>query len=137
MRPTDPVLILDAIPMVLHCPECGTQHIDEPDPEKGWDNPPHRSHLCQKCSCIWRPADVATDGVLCVRTEGSADTWDPLSVICAVCLHERRDHYSGEVWGGEVVFMCWYRPHPYTGGRCSCPRFVEPSLTASGRTYDS
>src|SRR5574340_600312 len=26
---------------------------------KGWDNPPHRSHLCHGCGHIWRPADVA------------------------------------------------------------------------------
>ena len=31
------------IDMVLHCPKCGTQHIDEPEPENDWDNPPHKS----------------------------------------------------------------------------------------------
>jgi len=43
------------IPMVLHCPTCGHQHIDAPKPEAGWHNPPHRSHLCEQCKTIWRP----------------------------------------------------------------------------------
>jgi hypothetical protein len=61
------------IPMVLWCPACGTQHIDSPS--EGWDNPPHRSHLCGSCGCIWRPADVATVGVEATATRGSADNW--------------------------------------------------------------
>jgi len=85
------------IDMVLHCPACGLQHIDAPDYEKPayfdasrgevitgpdrrpseglpWTNPPHRSHLCHNCGFIWRPADVATNGVLAVKTKGSADS---------------------------------------------------------------
>lgn len=64
------------IPMVLHCPACGHQHIDAP--EQGWDNPPHRSHLCHQCGTIWRPADVPTTGVAAVSTRDSADTWPPV-----------------------------------------------------------
>ena len=66
-------LLTDPIPMVLHCPACGAQHIDAPTPE--WDNPPHRSHLCGSCGCIWRPADVATVGVEAATTAGDADNW--------------------------------------------------------------
>ncbi len=65
------------IPMILHCPECGHQHIDAPDPASGWTNPPHRSHLCGRCGCIWRPADVATAGVARISTAGADDTWRP------------------------------------------------------------
>jgi len=68
----------EVVPMLLFCPECGLQHIDEPDertPE--WDNPPHRSHLCHGCGCIWRPADIPTEGVLNLATSGQADTWAP------------------------------------------------------------
>lgn len=61
------------IDMVLFCPQCGVQHIDEPSP--GWDNPPHRSHLCCVCKHVWRPADVCTNGVAFVHTKGSADSW--------------------------------------------------------------
>lgn len=56
------------------------QHIDAPDygatgnPEP-WTNPPHRSHLCHGCDCVWRPADVSTNGVAELKTRGKADTW--------------------------------------------------------------
>lgn len=65
--------------MVLHCPECGRQHIDEPNEAAGWGNPPHKSHLCRKedggCGNVWRPADIPTNGVRAVATRGKADTW--------------------------------------------------------------
>jgi predicted RNA-binding Zn-ribbon protein involved in translation (DUF1610 family) len=75
--------------MVLHCPACGQQHIDAPDPEPPmiyamglcasgsrpfWGNPPHRSHLCHGCGHIWRPADVPTTGVQAVKTRGKNDS---------------------------------------------------------------
>lgn len=77
------------IPMILHCPTCGLQHIDEAEmppmtyalgmvaasTRPLWGNPPHRSHLCARCSCIWRPADVPTEGVQAVATRGEKDTW--------------------------------------------------------------
>lgn len=67
------------IPMVLHCPRCGEQHIDDATEE--WPNPPHRSHQCQApgCNTIWRPADVATAGVHHISTKGKSDNWEPAS----------------------------------------------------------
>jgi hypothetical protein len=80
------------IDMILHCPLCGVQHIDtadfEDDPSMlsvritrkvydGWTNPPHRSHLCSACGNVWRPADVATNGVREIKTRGKGDTWNP------------------------------------------------------------
>ena len=79
------------IDMVLFCPKCGVQHIDAPEgqfypghtAEESaavneyyglWNNPPHRSHLCHGCGHIWRPADVATNGVKAVKTQGKADS---------------------------------------------------------------
>lgn len=77
------------IDMILFCPACGLQHIDEPDGvivlagrsladavrvEGAWTNPPHRSHLCHGCGHIWRPADVATNGVAGLATHGKADS---------------------------------------------------------------
>ena len=69
------------IDMVLHCPACGIQHIDYREYTHGnygrkldWDNPPHRSHLCRGCGHIWRPADVPTNGVAAVKTNGKADS---------------------------------------------------------------
>lgn len=88
----------DPIDMILHCPKCGMQHIDEPESEstyagrlfesswwelggdkpERWMNPPHKSHLCRKeeggCGTVWRPADVPTNGVQAV-SRGKADTW--------------------------------------------------------------
>lgn len=86
------------IDMVLHCPSCGFQHIDAPEAnpvvcQKGdctepcgewcgpkgegpykWINPPHRSHLCASCGFVWRPADVPTNGVAAVKTQGKNDS---------------------------------------------------------------
>lgn len=78
----------EPIPMILHCPECGMQHIDGPEDAEcdgevvhshGWSDPPHRSHLCHnpECKTIWRPADVPTRGVASIGTQGKADTWRP------------------------------------------------------------
>jgi hypothetical protein len=75
----------DAAPidMVLHCPACGMQHIDAVEPinadescgvPQTWLNPPHRSHLCHGCGHIWRPADVATNGVRAIKTQGRKDS---------------------------------------------------------------
>jgi hypothetical protein len=61
------------IPLLLHCPRCGTQHVDAP--EEGWTNPPHRTHRCRQCECRWRPADVATVGVASIATHGREDDW--------------------------------------------------------------
>lgn len=78
------------IDMVLHCPVCHKQHIDRDESPSDrewsaqsagdrevqyWTNPPHRSHLCHGCGCVWRPADVPTNGVALTETRGQADTW--------------------------------------------------------------
>lgn len=73
----------EPIPMLLFCPECGAQHIDEPDPARGWENPPHRSHLCRECGTIWRPADVPTMGVAAISTAGQKDSWRPGAAVAA------------------------------------------------------
>ena len=94
----------EPIPMILHCPACGTQHIDAADEfrpvgectcrgedqceccaaneqlyrewlsEGPWTNPPHRSHLCHGCGHIWRPADAPTTGVEKIATRGKNDS---------------------------------------------------------------
>jgi hypothetical protein len=63
------------VDMILHCPSCGLQHIDAPDDRTiGWVNSPHRSHLCHGCGHIWRPADVPTNGVVSIATQGKVDS---------------------------------------------------------------
>lgn len=49
----------EPIPMVLHCPECRTRHIDEGD----FATKVHHTHSCQGCGLTWRPAVVPTVGV--------------------------------------------------------------------------
>ncbi len=84
----EPCPICAPIPMVLHCPACGLQHVDAPealadyverrqnlkDKRPAWTNPPHRSHLCGGCGYTWRPADVPTNGVASVTTKGKNDS---------------------------------------------------------------
>ena len=82
-QPAEPV----PLDMVLYCPNCGMQHVDEAEElpmampgsafegSAGWTNPPHRSHLCHGCGTIWRPANVPTNGVAEIKTSGKADTW--------------------------------------------------------------
>ena len=100
------------IDMVLHCPRCHTQHVDAPDDRSAdWINPPHRSHLCHACGCIWRPADVATNGVQSIKTKGKADS-EPQAQLCEPIPGYQCDNY-----------FC--RP-------CSCdpPRQARASLTS-------
>lgn len=95
-----------SIPMVLHCPACGLQHIDTPDEAKGWMNPPHRSHLCHHCGYVWRPADVFTQGVQAITTRGQNDSPAPAPSgvpRCPDCPHRPhlgpcpcRDALTGE-----------------------------------------
>lgn len=65
------------IPMILFCPVCHLQHIDEVDEvtNPGWQNPPHASHKCLNCGIVWRPANVETEGVRILPCHGKSDTW--------------------------------------------------------------
>lgn len=98
---------LRPIDMLLFCPQCGIQHIDEPDERTpDWSNPPHRSHLCHGCGCIWRPADVPTNGVVRIATVGKADTWGESN--SAALAHnpapEQFDHIGGAFAGEGSPF---------------------------------
>ena len=93
------------INMILHCPSCHKQHVDAPDGD--WTNPPHKSHLCHHCSTVWRPADVATNGVAYIQSAGTRDTW-----ICAA----RGDPMAGDLGSnpdtGHFFSRCLLeRPH--------------------------
>jgi len=52
--------MITPIPMVLHCPKCGYQHVDEGE----WTTTFHRTHLCLRCKHEWRPAAINTVGIL-------------------------------------------------------------------------
>lgn len=89
------------IPMILLCPACGKQHVDAPE-TGDWTNPPHRSHLCHACGCIWRPADVPTIGVERIATRGKADTWDAAAAP-AVVVDEASGNHKLDT-GAHVFF---------------------------------
>jgi hypothetical protein len=88
---------IGAIPMLLFCPNCGNQHVDKPEPHKGWHNPPHKSHLCHVCETVWRPCDHATVGVAAIETHGERDSWSlnaegtarPVRIIIVLEKHLR------------------------------------------------
>lgn len=69
------------VDMLIFCPRCNVQHVDRPQPEKNWDNPPHKSHLCHACGCIWRPSDMCTNGVESIHTKGKDDNLNPSDYI--------------------------------------------------------
>lgn len=91
----------DPIPMILHCPTCGMQHVDAPDPAASWENPPHRSHKCGRCATIWRPADVATVGVLNIATRGQADDKGYPRREVATALWASTKPFSWTAWSDE------------------------------------
>lgn len=53
------------LPIVVHCPTCHQQHVDEGE----WAVRPHRTHLCSGCGATFRPALVHTVGVLVLPKE--------------------------------------------------------------------
>lgn len=80
----DRAILLDApIEMILHCPICHMQHIDEVDEQRnpGWQNPPHISHKCLGCGCVWTPCDRLTEGVAILTEHGRSDTWPAIGRI--------------------------------------------------------
>jgi hypothetical protein len=104
------------VDMVLFCPKCGMQHIDAPESHRVmvegvhvddavlWDNPPHRSHLCHGCGHIWRPADVATNGVAAVKTKGSKDS--PLATPPTPASEVAQDAARMD-WLEQQQDVCW------------------------------
>lgn len=83
------------IRMLLACPKCSHQHIDKPDPARGWDNPPHRSHECQHCGHIWRPCDAPTEGVETLITKGQRDgTALPEVITIEDCQNDLRQWFE-------------------------------------------
>src|SRR6266850_2195660 len=73
-----------SIDVILFCPRCGAQHIDYPDPDRQWENPPHRTHQCAVCEYRWRPSDIATNGIGQTQTHGLEDM-DPVPLGAPLC----------------------------------------------------
>jgi predicted house-cleaning noncanonical NTP pyrophosphatase (MazG superfamily) len=87
-RFTNIVMALDAPePLILHCPKCGTKHVD-----KGiWGTTRiHRTHLCSGCGELWKPFAHATVGVEDVAVYKLAGAIVPVAEVQAF-LRERTD----------------------------------------------
>ena len=54
-------------PLILYCPSCNTQHIDEGE----WATKPHKTHECQSCGQLFRPDDKPTVGISSSKQESS------------------------------------------------------------------
>lgn len=104
------------IDMILHCPTCHVQHIDETehhrviydgdgspiDVKPSWNNPPHRSHLCHACGTVWRPADVPTNGVKEIKTKGKGDKF--------VAQQPVPDGLNAAAWNLFTAYLDQYLP---------------------------
>lgn len=56
--------------MIIHCPECGTQHVDSGI----WAEDEHWAHTCKRCGHTWKAAKVATVGVASLdNTKGTPE----------------------------------------------------------------
>ncbi len=126
------------IPMILHCPKCGEQHIDgtdtvfdhfdvpmEPESEDGkaviaemqvwerthtaWHNPPHCSHLCHGCGHIWRPADVPTEGVKAIQTRGQNDGLITNQAARDAALWRHLENQMGHVQNGSDTTVALFQ----------------------------
>jgi len=113
------------IPMILYCPVCQMQHIDAPNPEIGWEDPPHKSHECQGCKAVWRPCDLATTGVRELATRGKSDTW-PMGKEPQAMPAAKMDAPDGPV--------CWCgAPSTRMSGWCGRPECDSVSLDSLKR----
>ena len=53
------------IPMLLFCPACNEQHVDRGERS----TKPHRTHLCERCGGLFKPANICTVGVESLEDE--------------------------------------------------------------------
>lgn len=60
----------EPIPLILFCPACGHQHIDEGE----WATKPHKTHLCEACETDWRPSMKPTVGVRMLEETGAPES---------------------------------------------------------------
>ena len=106
-RPTTPTE--RPIPMVLHCPECRTRHIDEGE----FATKAHHTHACQGCGLVWRPAIGPTVGVQFLPKFKNADassttpTAAPSSEpTCGHPFESLRSMYRGRDFDYYVCQLC-------------------------------
>jgi len=60
---------------VLYGPRCKEIHVDAPEPDTGWRNPPHKTHRCHYCELLFRPSDYPTMGIDPREVKTRGDAW--------------------------------------------------------------
>ena len=126
--------------LIIFCPACGTQHVDEPNPNvcqdcgledvrcvcqsfNPWLNPPHKSHRCTHCNIVFRIADFAANGVARIATTGENDVkdfgrpydWKPLPTGCLELTQSE---------GLDVMFLLDDADHFHTNGKETLKRWL-------------
>lgn len=77
-------------PMLLRCPACANPHVDRDE----WATRLHKTHLCEYCRFEWRPANIATVGVVSLETTFAddlqkwADVTEPGTISLAGPVHD-------------------------------------------------
>ncbi len=98
-RWVDPdVIVLNSIPMILHCPYCTARHIDVDE----FATKSHHTHACQKCGGCWRPAIVPTVGVQFLpgfkNTEiGTCPVYSYITSKCYLDVGHSGPHQDGSI----------------------------------------
>lgn len=85
-------------PMVLHCPKCGTQHIDEGE----WETRAHKTHLCLNTNCNheWQPSFRPTIGIS-IEDAGDIQTSITLPDDHSAIIFDREGNIVESVLAGE------------------------------------
>ncbi len=82
MNPCTIAINLRPIPLILKCPVCQIQHVDQDE----WAEKPHREHLCHNCGHLWRPASVHTVGVQALPLCGIVKHEDAVMHLVSITL---------------------------------------------------
>ena len=95
---------------VLHCPTCGTQHVDRGE----WATRRHSLHLCEQCGNEWRPFSYYTVGVEALSSEKRVwPWWKRLLGIYPPREPVYQDFVTVTSRGAiQVDLIGWYRTEP-------------------------
>ncbi len=105
-----PLLVTDGsveplpVPMILHCPECSTRHIDVGE----FATRAHHTHACQHCGFVWRLAIVPTVGVRVLPGFKDQEYGGMLLKKCTQCsgfgiIDRGRDEYTPDTQCAECM----------------------------------
>lgn len=98
--------------LVLFCPKCGGQHVDQGE----WAKRVHRTHLCEHCGELWRPRPHTTVGVtappgwLAERDlQRSEDGWNSFPSSTSTVVADQLDAFDKLVTKVDFDFKAAYQ----------------------------